>query len=78
MLIGRIRNSNAVLKAPEGMDNCSDLAIRADRYSDGTQGMVSAWLPTPDELARLNAGHAVHLTVFGVSHPPVSLQVAED
>lgn len=36
-------------------------------------GMVSAWEPTPQELAALNAGGKVYLRILGASHPPVSL-----
>jgi hypothetical protein len=36
-----------------------------------TPAMVSAWEPTPKELAQLQAGAAVHLRVLGTAHPPV-------
>jgi hypothetical protein len=39
--------------------------------------MVTAWEPTPDELARLNAGAPVHLRILGSAHPPVLLTVGE-
>jgi hypothetical protein len=39
--------------------------------------MVSAWEPTPQQLAMLNAGGRVHLRILGVQHPPVSLWVEE-
>ena len=42
---------------------------------EGTPAMVSAWEPTPDELARLNAGAAVNLRVLGTLHPPVMVEV---
>ena len=41
----------------------------------GTPCMVTAWEPTPDELARLNAGAPVLLRVIGTGHPPVSVDV---
>ncbi|WAJ29316.1 hypothetical protein [Antarcticirhabdus aurantiaca] len=41
----------------------------------GTPAMVSAWRPTPEELALLNAGEPVLLRVLGVGHPPVMLWV---
>ncbi|NTG22034.1 hypothetical protein G6L00_16475 [Agrobacterium rhizogenes] len=44
---------------------------------DGTPAMVTAWLPTPDELARLNAGASVHLRILGTVHPPVMVEVGE-
>ena len=39
--------------------------------------MSSAWEPTPDELARLNAGATVYLHIMGTQHPPVALEVGE-
>lgn len=70
MLIGHIRNATCVLKGPEGV---SDLPVLVQ---DGA--MVSAWLPTPAELALLNAGQPVYLWVWGEGHPPVSLSVASE
>lgn len=37
--------------------------------------MTSAWEPTPDELARLNAGAKVEITIVGNSHPPIVVNV---
>lgn len=35
--------------------------------------MVTAWLPTPEELERIAAGQPVYLTIMGTRHPPVIL-----
>ena len=40
-----------------------------------TPVMVTAWQPTPDELARLVAGGSIQLRVLGIIHPPVILEV---
>ena len=40
---------------------------------DGTPCMVTAWEPTPEELAALNAGGSVYLRVIGIFHPPVMI-----
>lgn len=52
------------------------LALR-DEDRDGTPCMVSAWEPTPDELARLNAGATIHLCILGTGHPPVNIEVGD-
>lgn len=39
--------------------------------------MLTSWSPTPDELARLNAGAPVVLTILGTLHPPVMLSVGD-
>ena len=33
--------------------------------------MVSAWLPSPDELRLIAAGAPIYLYVYGTAHPPV-------
>lgn len=40
--------------------------------------MVSAWFPTPDELAAINAGAPIVLRCIGDVHPPVSMAVGEE
>lgn len=37
--------------------------------------MTTAWEPTPDELAALNAGAPIHVRLFGDQHPPIMLSV---
>lgn len=37
--------------------------------------LQSAWMPEPEELAALNRGLPVLLTIYGRSHPVVSLAV---
>lgn len=39
----------------------------------GVNHMTSVWEPTPKELADLNAGGAVRLTILGTGHPPVMI-----
>ena len=64
----RIERATHWLGAPQGWEpttqgECCHLAVRL------------AWEPTPDELARLNAGAKVSLLVVGNIHPPVSISV---
>lgn len=71
-------SNNRVLGAPEGWDQgalpCSALAI-TDIDWEGVPAIVSFWAPTVEELALLNAGHPVALSVCGRTMPPVSLFV---
>lgn len=74
-------SNNAVLGAPPGMpfEECNALPITRVVWQDtGGHGVVSYWMPTPDELRRLNAGQAVRLTVLGQTHPPLALGVDGD
>jgi len=79
MLVARIPNATRVLGAPSDWDKskqgaCCGLPIQ-DMDTSAGPGMMSLWEPTPDELARLNAGAKVSLIVLGTAHPPVSLSV---
>lgn len=74
MIPMRIANATHYMGAPKGWEperdgRCSHLAVRV-------VGNVyeSAWEPTPDELAALNAGGSVLLRVVG-GQPPVMLLV---
>lgn len=70
-------NSNYVYTAPKGMDDCADLHVHV--YDDGDVRIItSAWHPTPEELALLNAGQPVQLHIYGNIHPVVSVTVAKN
>lgn len=53
------------------------LCVRDFLFGDGTPAMMTAWQPTPDELARLALGAPIYLTLLGSAHPPVKLDVGE-
>jgi hypothetical protein len=78
MLIRRIENATRNLGAPPDWDGdlgkCNVLPIRDVQIED-SPFMISAWEPTPAELAALNAGGSIKLWVQGVRHPVVSLTV---
>lgn len=67
-----LRISNATRILAETQDEYYALAI-LDEVVDGQPLMTSVWEPTPKELADLNAGGAVRLTILGTGHPPVML-----
>jgi hypothetical protein len=60
---------------PEDDGPCAHLAIQDAALDGGTPVMVSAWEPTPGELAAMNAGKPVYLQIVGTAHPPVMLWV---
>lgn len=77
MEIGRVTGATRTIGKSQGYFG---LPIRDELRNDtvtgaGTPVMVTAWFPTPDELAALNAGAPVHLNVVGTMHPPVMLDV---
>lgn len=77
MLVGRIRDSNYVYRAPDGMDTCNDLHVNVQEHH-GVRIMTSAWIPTPDEVERIKAGQPIHLHIYGNGHPVVAMSVPVD
>ena len=81
MIPGRIMGSTRTLGEPPGWDEARDgpvsgLPIR-DEMNGGCPAMVSAWLPTPEEIAAIVAGAPVYLRVLGQGHPPVMVWAGE-
>lgn len=80
----RIEGANVCFKRPAGSraDQCVDLFVRREVIAVGDPpeewiGLSSAWTPTAEELAALNAGAAIILTIMGTQQPPVSLHVSD-
>lgn len=79
MIIGAIPGTTRILGKSQGY---LGLPLRDGTVHDtvngpGTPCMETAWLPTPDELERINAGAPIILRILGTSHPPVSVDVGE-
>lgn len=79
MLISRIPNATRVLGKSQGY---LGLPVRDEIANCTVNGyqtpvMVTAWEPTPDEIAKIVAGAPIHLKVLGTSHPPVMMEVGE-
>jgi hypothetical protein len=74
---GRIHGGTRVLGAPEGWDPAKSGECAALEIRDRDEVMDSAWYPTAEEKAAIMAGQPVVLTIWGRSHPPVSVNVAE-
>lgn len=72
MTVLPLRISNATRILAETQEEYYALAI-LDEVVDGNPQMTSVWEPTPKELADLNAGGAVRLTILGTGHPPVMI-----
>ena len=77
---GTIAGATRVLGAPRGWNPekdgpCGGLPILETLTAHGQKCMVSAWIPTPEELERLNAGAAIELCVMGIVHPPVGMSI---
>ncbi len=78
-----IKNQTRNLGKPADWDEqklgpCGSLPIVDAILPGGARCMVSAWKPTESELALLNEGGLVYLTVVGTVHPPVAMQVEKE
>ncbi len=54
---------------------CHQLTLDAGHPQVPTRSMQSRWLPTIEEVAALNRGESVVLTIWGTVHPVVSVGV---
>lgn len=77
MQIGYVEGATRVLGKSQGYLGLPvrDEMIECTVGGEGTPSMVTAWLPTTDELERLNAGAPIHLRLLGQAHPPVMITV---
>lgn len=72
MLIGRIEGATRIMG--ESQDEYQNLPIRDVATHEGNS-MMSAWMPTPDEIERIKNGAPIYLSIYGIRHPPVMLTV---
>lgn len=77
MHIGRIEGATRTIGKSQGYNGLPlrDELVNCTVNGDNTPSMVTAWLPTPEELVALNAGAAIHVRILGSSHPPIHLGV---
>jgi hypothetical protein len=81
---GKIDGATRALGAPAGWDKdqqmgveCEVLQVRDIMFGDRIGYMQSAWYPTHQEKQAIAQGKPITLTVWGGSHPPVSVNIEE-
>ena len=73
MVPRNFKQSNMLLRAPDGMDEVKDLRVY---YQNGnSQTYISCWTPTAWERVKMLVGCRVWLHIVGKGHPPVALEV---
>lgn len=79
MMIGHIEGCTRVIGKAQGYLGLPVKDVKLDEKVNGaeTPAMMTAWFPTPDELAAINAGAPIYLTVLGTVHPPVMVEVGD-
>lgn len=77
MQIGRIEGATRVLGKSQGYMGLPvrDEVIACTVNGAGQPCMVTAWLPTPDEISAIVAGAPVHVRILGTAHPPILVEV---
>ena len=76
---GRIEGATRRIGAPEGWDAdkegpCGFLHVR-DMPTVSGNCMITAWFPTPEELAAIFHGAPIYLSILGERHPVISMGV---
>ncbi|PZQ86021.1 MAG: hypothetical protein DI549_00635 [Ancylobacter novellus] len=79
MIIKHIQGATRVLGKSQGYIGLPlrDELINCTVDGPSTPSMLTAWEPTPAEIARINAGAPVLLRVLGSAHPPVMIEVGD-
>jgi hypothetical protein len=79
MMIGRIEGATRVLGQSQGYLGLPvrDELVRCTVGGERTSVMVTAWIPSPEEIAAIVAGASIHLRILGTGHPPVMMSVGE-
>lgn len=79
MQIAHIEGCTRVLGEAQGYIGLPlrDIVINDSVTGPQTPAMESAWFPTPEELAALNAGAPIILRICGTIHPPVMIETGE-
>lgn len=77
MHIARIEGATRIIGQSQGY---LGLPIRDGQMHCAVNGpntptMTTAWQPTPEEIAAINAGASIHVTLLGTGHPPIFVEV---
>lgn len=69
----KTKNTNSILKAPEGNDDVIDLPITRLNYTDGQNAVESCWELSDEELKKVLETKKIYFVCMGVTHPPILL-----
>ena len=64
--------SNAVLKAPEGLKDCQDLYVHKTQ-SEGNPVIISCWELEEGDLEKIQKSGKVFFWAWGYNQPPVAI-----
>lgn len=79
MISGRVLRETRLIGKSQGY---LGLSVRDEPVNDTVNGpatpsMVTAWEPTPAEIAAIAAGAPIYVRILGTAHPPIMVEVGE-
>lgn len=79
MEIGRILGCTRVVGASQGYFGLPirDELINCSVNGPNTPAMVTAWFPTPEEIAAIQAGAPIHVRILGKVPPPMMVSTGQ-
>src|SRR5258708_5690937 len=77
----KTRDANKTFTKPKGWideidGGCGDLEVRIEPFGARLVDFISTWKPSAEDLAHLNRGGVIELSVIG-GQPPVALTVVD-
>lgn len=77
MQVGVIEGTTRVVGKSQGYNGLPirDEVTNCSVNGPNTPAMITAWLPTPAELAAINAGAPIHVRILGRVPPPMMVMV---
>lgn len=77
MQVGCIEGATRIVGKSQGYLGLPirDEVIACTVNGGATPAMVTAWVPSPEDLAALNAGASVHVRILGMVPPPMMVMV---
>lgn len=74
MQIGMIEGHTRICGKSQGY---LGLPLKDIVLENGTPAMLTAWIPTPEELDKIAAGASILVYILGTTPPPMMLEVGE-
>jgi len=77
MEIGMIEGCTRVIGESQGYLGLPilDTQVNCTVNGEGTPAMITAWMPTDEEIEAIQAGAPIFLQLLGTQHPPVMMFV---
>lgn len=80
MLPTDFEGTNIILTKPDSMtdEQCMTVRAYAGEDNDGFKFLLTAWMPSKEDLEAMNAGRPIMLRVTGTSFPPLVLYTYDE